>query len=112
MYTGIDTNKFTKCEKIENMIVYGDITMKDIYSMYEETENRPKYVTFFNERNDLFSFQIEKESGYDILKKPIEINIKEQKIEIISSTQVDFIKEKYKVDKFSLEDNKNECSIS
>ena len=111
MYTGIDTNKFTKCEKIENMIVYGDITMKDIYSMYEETEKRPKYVTFFNERNDLFSFQIEKESGYDILKKPIEINIKEQKIEIISSTQVDFIKEKYKVDKFSLEDNKNEYFI-
>ena len=36
MYSGIDTNKFTKCEKIENMIVYGDITMKDIYSIHND----------------------------------------------------------------------------
>ena len=109
MITAPDLNSFALKEKIEEMIVYENITMKDIYKIYKnfleqkEIENFDEQkIRFFKYGLELFSFQIGNIFGYDIQTNPIEIKINEQTIYIICQRQIEFIKEKYKVDTITI----------
>ena len=111
MITAPDLNSFALKEKIEEMIVYENITMKDIYKIYKnfleqkEIENFDEQkIRFFKYGLELFSFQIGNIFGYDIQTNPIEIKINEQTIYIICQRQIEFIKDKYKVDTIICQD--------
>ena len=110
MLTAANLNSFTLKERLEEMIVYESITMKDIYEEYKKfRQNKneipsPK-IKFFNYNNELFDFQIGDIRGNRIQTEPIEIKINGQTIDIICDEQVEFIKGKYKVDSISCKDD-------
>ena len=111
MITAPDLNPFALKEKIEEMIVYENITMKDIYEIYKNFLEQKEIekvdelkISFFKYGLELFSFQIGDIFGYDIQTNPIEIKINEQKIYIICQRQIEFIKYKYKVDTIICQD--------
>ena len=110
MLTAANLNSFTLKERLEEMIVYESITMKDIYEEYKKfRQNKneipsPK-IKFFNYSNELFDFQIGDIRGNRIQTEPIEIKINGQTIDIICDEQVEFIKGKYKVDSISCKDD-------
>ena len=103
MTTGPNLNSFTLKENIEDMKIFQNITVKDIYEIYnayknEGKEMKSKDITFFNCNNDYFSFEIKNIKGIDILNEPIEIQIENKSIFIICDNQLKFIKDKYKID--------------
>ena len=104
-------NSFALKERVEEMIVYNDITMKDIYEKYKkflenENDKNLEEIRFFNYDKNYFCFQIGDIYGYDILTEPIEIKINERKIDIICDEQIEFIQKKYKVDSIFCKDDK------
>ena len=117
MRVGPDLNEFALKEKIEEMIVYEQITMKNIYEMYENfksdrTKIQSSGIIFFDCVNDYFSFEIGQAKGYDILSEPIIIKIEEKTIDIICESQIKFIKDKYKVDLIFCDDEKINIAFS
>ena len=84
--------------------------MKDIYEEYKKfrqnkNEIPSSKIKFFNCKEELFNFQIGDICGNSIQTEPIEIEINGQTIDIICDEQAEFIKDKYKVDSFSCEDD-------
>ena len=104
-------NSFSLKEKIDDMMLNEQITMRDVYKAYTNyingrIGNTSIEIKFFNCSNDFFSFEIGNIKGYDFLNEPIEIIINNKKIDIICEEQVNFLKREYIIESIKcLDDN-------
>ena len=118
MYCGPDINLFAKKENTEEMKINENITVKYIYELYEKFKTGndgglPKNIQFFDCIKDFFSFKVGEIEGYEFLVNPIEIEIDAQhKIKIVCDSQLEYIKEKYKVDTINCQNDSTKLPLN
>jgi len=103
MQFGPNLNSFSLKLTLEEMIISEKISMKDIYEaykIYKKNGNKslPFEVNFFDCEKNFFCFKIGGKYGYNILDEPIEIEVDDKKISIVCDSQINFLKETYKID--------------
>ena len=103
MQFGPNLNSFSLKLTLEEMIISEKISMKDIYEaykIYKKNGNKslPFEVNFFDCEKNFFCFKIGGKYGYNILDEPIEIEVDGKKISIVCDSQINFLKETYKID--------------